>query len=87
MRAVTVMLVGALAGCAGLSEDARFAPVEQVVKERTGAETKWARSDADADTVRGRVKELIAKPLGPTEAVQIALLNNPGLQAARSTST
>jgi outer membrane protein TolC len=56
--------------------------VEQAVKERTGAETKWARSDREADTVRGRVKELLAKPLGATEAVQIALLNNPGLQAS-----
>jgi outer membrane protein TolC len=56
--------------------------VEQAVKERTAAETKWARSDREADTVRGRVKELLAKPLSPTEAVQIALLNNPGLQAS-----
>jgi outer membrane protein TolC len=71
-----------LAGCASLSEDAGFAKVEQAVKERTGAETKWARSDAEADTVRGRVKELLAKPLGSTEAVQIALLNNPGLQSS-----
>jgi outer membrane protein TolC len=71
-----------LAGCASLSDDAGFTKVEQAVKERTGAETKWARSDSDADTVRGRVKELLGKPLGPTEAVQIALLNNPGLQAS-----
>jgi outer membrane protein TolC len=28
------------------------------------------------------VKELLAKPLGSTEAVQVALLNNPGLQAS-----
>ena len=28
------------------------------------------------------MKELLAKPLGPTEAVQIALLNNRGLQAS-----
>ena len=70
-----------LAGCASLSDDARFSKVEQAVKERTGAETKWARSDDEAKTVRGRVKELLAKPLGPTEAVQIALLNNRGLQA------
>ena len=83
MRSATaaVALV-ALAGCASLSEDARFSPVEQAVKERTGAETKWARSEREADTVRGRVTELLAKPLGPTEAVQIALLNNPGLQAS-----
>jgi outer membrane protein TolC len=71
-----------LAACASLSDDARFSTVEQAVKERTGAETKWARSEDDANTVRGRVKELLAKPLGPTEAVQIALLNNPGLQAS-----
>jgi outer membrane protein TolC len=71
-----------LAGCVSLSDDAGFTKVEQAVKERTGAETKWARSDADANSVRARVKELLAKPLGPTEAVQIALLNNPGLQAS-----
>ena len=72
----------ALAGCASLSDDARFSKVEQAVKERTGAETKWTRSEDEANTVRGRVKELLAKPVGATEAVQIALLNNPGLQAS-----
>jgi outer membrane protein TolC len=70
-----------LGGCASLSDDARFGAVEQAVRERTGAETKWARSDAEADGVRSRVREILAKPLGPTEAVQVALLNNPGLQA------
>jgi outer membrane protein TolC len=76
------MALIALAGCKSLSEDARFASVEQAVKERTGADTKWTRSADDTDTVRGRVKELLAKPLGPGDAVQIALLNNPGLQAS-----
>lgn len=74
--------VVALIGCASLSDDARFSSVEQAVKERTGAETKWTRSEREADTVRERVRELLARPLGPTEAVQIALLNNPGLQAS-----
>jgi outer membrane protein TolC len=83
MRAlVTGVLTLLLAGCASLRDDARFSDVEQAVRERTGAETRWARSDEDASSVRGRVKELLAKPLGPTEAVQIALLNNPGLQAS-----
>src|ERR671914_1876058 len=72
----------ALAGCASLSQDAGFSKVEQAVKERAAAETKWSRGEEDASTVRGRVKELLAKPLGSTEAVQIALLNNPGLQAS-----
>jgi outer membrane protein TolC len=72
----------ALAGCVSFQDDARFTPVEQAVKERTGADTKWAKSADEANTVRGRVKELLGKPLGPTEAVQVALLNNPGLQAS-----
>jgi outer membrane protein TolC len=72
----------ALAGCVSLSDDARFSAVEEAVKERTGADTQWSRSDDQANTVRGRVKELLAKPLGPTEVVQVALLNNPGLQAS-----
>jgi outer membrane protein TolC len=81
MRLWSLLLVVALGGCATFSDDARFSPVENAVKERTGVDTKWARSDEDANTVRARVKELLAKPLGPTEAVQIALLNNPRLQA------
>lgn len=76
--ALTVLL---LAGCTSLSPDARFSPVQEAVKERTGAEAKWVGSEDDANSVRARVKELLAKPLGPQEAVQIALLNNPGLQA------
>ena len=83
MRSLTMFSAAlVLGGCASLSDDAGFFKVEQAVKERTGAETKWARSEAEAQTLRGRVKELVAKPLGPTEAVQIALLNNAGLQAS-----
>jgi outer membrane protein TolC len=78
---VSAALLG-VAGCASFSEDAQFSTVEQAVRQRTGADTKWARSDDEASSVRGRVKELLARPLGPTEAVQIALLNNPGLQAS-----
>src|SRR5918999_3438779 len=80
--AMAVLALLALAGCTSLSQDAGFSKVEQAVKERAGAETKWSRSADDAGTIGGRVKELLAKPLGPTEAVQIALLNNPGLQAS-----
>ena len=79
IAAVALLLLGA---CVSLSDDAGFSKVEQAVKDRTGADTKWTRTDTEADTVRGRVRELLAKPLGPTEAVQIALLNNPGLQAS-----
>ena len=79
---IGVIALFGLAACATLSEHARFSTVQEAVKERTGADTQWTRADEQANTVRARVKELIAKPLGPSEAVQVALLNNPGLQAS-----
>ena len=71
-----------LAGCANLSADHGFAEVGSAVRERTGADAKWIRSEDEAGGVRERVKELLAKPLGADDAVQIALLSNPGLQAS-----
>jgi outer membrane protein TolC len=56
--------------------------VEQAVTQRTRAQTQWVRSDDAANSVQVRLKEILAKPIGPPEAVQIALLNNPGLQAS-----
>jgi outer membrane protein TolC len=79
--ALAISGVVLLAGCASLSSDGGFSTVEQAVAERTGAQAKWVRSEDEANSVRARVQELLAKPLGAEDAVQIALLNNPGLQA------
>lgn len=70
-----------LAGCASFSEDGGFSPVEQTAKDRLGKDLQWARSDADRDSIDRRVRELLAKPLSVDDAVQVALLNNRGLQA------
>ena len=48
------LMIAVLAGCVSLSDDARFGAVEQAVKERTGADTKWTRSD-DGQTVSAAV--------------------------------
>ena len=78
--AMLVMLLG-LGGCAGFSGDGGYGFVESTARERIGKEVKWIKSDADADSVRASVKGLLAKPLTVDDAVQIALLNNRGLQA------
>ncbi|HOM12964.1 MAG TPA: TolC family protein [Rubrivivax sp.] len=70
-----------LGGCASFSPDGGFAPVQQTAKDRLGKDLQWARSDADRDAIDRRVRELLAKPLSVDDAVQIALLNNRGLQA------
>ena len=80
--ALAVLALAALGGCASLSEDGGFDPVAQTAKDRLGKDLKWARSDADRDAIDKRVTELLAQPLSVEDAVQIALLNNRGLQAS-----
>lgn len=76
-----VMLLG---GCATLSPDSGFSSVETMTQERLGKDLKWARTEADRQAVRARVQDLLARPLNADDAVQVALLNNPGLQARYS---
>lgn len=75
---VTLLL---LFGCASFSSDGGFGAVEQAVSSRAGQGTQWLRSPDAADAVATRVAEMLAQPLGPDDAVRIALLNNPALQA------
>jgi outer membrane protein TolC len=73
-----------LGGCASLSPDAGFGNVQKAARERLGQDIQWARSDADRGGVKSRVKELLSRPLSADDAVQVALLDNPGLQATYS---
>jgi outer membrane protein TolC len=71
-----------LAGCASFSLDGGFGSVDRSARERLGKEVKWARTDKERALLKARVEELLTKPLGVEDAVQIALFNNRGLQAA-----
>jgi outer membrane protein TolC len=80
-RLVAASAALALAGCASFSDDGGFDTVEKAVRERAGAQARWIRSEDDASSMRARVTELLARPLTAEDAAQVALLNNPGLQA------
>ena len=90
LRSPPLRLVGlaalllTLTGCASLSADGGFGTVEKVTAERLGSPVQlaWARQPEDLDRIDQRVGELLARPLGMDDAVQVALLNNRGLQAA-----
>ena len=71
-----------VAGCAGFSADGGIAPVQRSAKDHLGMEVDVARSEADRERIERRVSALLAQPLAVDAAVQIALLNNRGLQAA-----
>ena len=80
--AVSVLTLLALAGCASFTPDGGFGSIQQTTKDRIGQEVKWTRSDADQSAATTRIRELLQKPLTIDDAVQIALLNNRGLQAS-----
>ncbi len=71
-----------LAGCASLSADGGLAPVQQAAQQHLGKTVEIVKSDADEDKIASRVGELLSQPLNADSAVQIALLNNRGLQAS-----
>jgi len=80
--AMLVLATLVLGGCATFSSDGGFGEIKDAAKSRLGKDLNWARSDADREAISKRVGELLARPLAVDDAVQIALLNNRGLQAA-----
>ena len=79
--AVVALAAATLAGCASFSPDGGVGEVSALTKERTGQVVQWHRTQADLDTVAARVADLLKSPLAPETAVEMALLNNRGLQA------
>lgn len=77
-----VAITCALSACTTLSPDGGMTPVTQATRERLGKDLQLDRSEADAQSTSQRVAELLAPPLTADAAVQIALLNNRGLQAS-----
>ncbi len=81
LRITTALAAALLAGCASFSEDGGFAPVQQAARRHLGQDLQWARTSAEQERIATRVDGLLARPLDMDAAVQLALLNNPGLQA------
>ena len=71
-----------LSGCATFSPDGGFDSVEKTAQTRLNKDVVWARSAADQERILQRVDELLKSPLNVDDAVQVALLNNRGLQAS-----
>ncbi|KWZ47107.1 RND transporter [Burkholderia savannae] len=70
------------AGCTTFSKDGGFDAVSAAASDRLGKDAALVKTDADRDAAARRTQALLSKPLGIDDAVQIALLNNRGLQAS-----
>lgn len=84
MSAIVLPLM--VAGCTTsdfAAKNAGFLATTDKVATATGKQTVWVQNQQQAVVVRERVKALLARKIVDAEtAVQVALLNNKGLQAA-----
>ncbi len=71
-----------LGACTTLSKDGGFGPVAGVARDKLGQDAQWARTGEQAGALKAEVRKLLAAPLTPESVVQVALWNNPGLQAS-----
>jgi outer membrane protein TolC len=71
-----------LAACKTFSPDGGLEPVAALSSQELNKDIVAIRNDEDALAARSAVERLLKRPLTADMAVQIALLNNRGLQAA-----
>lgn len=83
MAAIALPLLAGGCTTAYSAKEAGFADASLRSGEATGKQTVWIQNQEQAAQVRARVKALMArKTIDAETAVQVALLNNRGLQAA-----
>jgi len=82
-RGIVIGLLSTLlsTGCVTFSKDGGFGPAKTVAEERLGKRAVLTTTDDQRREVQREIDALLAQPLTPDDAMQIALLNNRGLQA------
>jgi cobalt-zinc-cadmium efflux system outer membrane protein len=74
---VTILLTG----CASVSPQEAFQPVQGDVAGLSGHQVVWNQGTVEDQKAEAEVHHLLSVPLRANDAAQIALLNNPDLQA------
>jgi outer membrane protein TolC len=83
--ALAALSAALLGGCASFSPDGGLDAIQSATRPHIRQDVVWSRDDASRSQTQARIDVLLAQPLSADDAVQIALLNNPGLQAAFNT--
>jgi outer membrane protein TolC len=79
---VVAIAASLLAGCKTFSPDGGLDVVSGIAATELKKEVVFVRNEGDAEFAREKVAALLKRPLTAESAVQVALLNNRGLQAA-----
>lgn len=81
-RSLLVLGALGLSGCAAFSPDSGMTAVSELTSQTIRKDVAFVRTAEGAGAVDARVHELLSGTLTAETAVQVALLNNKGLQAA-----
>jgi outer membrane protein TolC len=81
-RSILLASIFGLSGCATFSPDNGMTVVSDITGQTIKKDIAFVRSAEDAEQARDAVKRLLSRMLTVDAAVQVALLNNKGLQAA-----
>lgn len=79
---LAVAVASLLSGCASFSPDAGLSIATRYANDELNKDVAKITDEGTFLATQDRVVELLRRPLSPNAAVQIALLNNRGLQAA-----
>ncbi len=71
-----------LSGCARVNVEREYGAMQEAAKCRTGHLCCWERSCEEAECIHTKAASTLTHPRTRNEAVEIALSNNPSLQAA-----
>lgn len=81
-RGLLVLGALSLSGCAAFSPDSGMTAVSELTSQTIKKDVAFVRTAEGAGAVDARVRQLLSRTLTAETAVQVALLNNKGLQAA-----
>ncbi|MGH8731278.1 MAG: hypothetical protein ACREVF_06150, partial [Burkholderiales bacterium] len=83
IRILAAILLGVsvLGGCATVQHEASFLQVQNAVANHLGQKVEWNRDDERDERAQQATRTLLRQKLSAEAALQIALLNNRGLQA------
>lgn len=81
LQRLPAVLLALVTGCASLGKERGHVEVSTLIEERTGRKTRWERGSPEDEQIAAWVEEMLKADLTRERAIEIALLNNPRLQA------
>ena len=78
---IAVAAVAVLSGCASVNLEQNISSANAAASGFTDGQLTLARDQSERDALRQRASDLLADPLSQNNAVQLALVNSPSMQA------